>query len=253
MAFRDQLRRPLVPILIVVVPAVIIVWSVAITKASPHLIQLPGGIWVTTTMKALHGPEMAKFTVAFVAALVGVFVMQAALEGDRRLVVAGYRVGETIVARLLVLASAVAVVAAVSALLIARSLTPVSWPPVIAALVLVGLIYGVVGALAGALLDRLAATYLILFLVMADLSVVQTPMFHPTPTRFAALLPGYGPTRLMLDGAYSGQFRAGNELVIALAWAVALTLAVCVVLVRKLGNSPGVLIPYRGIEKGAAS
>ena len=106
MAFRDQLRRPLVPILLVVVPAFIVLWSVAITKASPHRIELPGGIWVTTTMKALHGPEMAKFSVAFVAALVGVFVVQAALQGDRRLVVAGYRAGETLLARLLVVASA---------------------------------------------------------------------------------------------------------------------------------------------------
>ena len=78
MAFRDQLRRPLVPILLVVVPAFIVIWSVAITQPESRRIELADGVWVTTTMKALHGPEMAKFTVAFVAALVGVFVMRAA-------------------------------------------------------------------------------------------------------------------------------------------------------------------------------
>ena len=39
---------------------------------------------------------MAKISIAFVAALVGVFVMQSALQGDRRLVVAGFRAGEAV-------------------------------------------------------------------------------------------------------------------------------------------------------------
>ena len=46
---------------------------------------------MTTTMKDLHGAGMGGMVVAFVAALLGVFVMQSALEGDRRLVVAGFR------------------------------------------------------------------------------------------------------------------------------------------------------------------
>src|SRR6266508_3591721 len=103
MAFRDQMRRPLVPILLVLVPAFIVVWSVAITQPESRRIELSDGAWVTTTMKALHGPEMAKFTVAFVAALVGVFVMRSALQGDRRLVVAGLRAREVVAARLFVL------------------------------------------------------------------------------------------------------------------------------------------------------
>jgi hypothetical protein len=235
MAFRDQRRHPLVPILLVLVPAFIVLWSVAITQSTPHRLQLPGGVWVTTTMKELHGPEMAKFTVAFVSALVGVFVMRSALAGDRRLVVAGFRARETILARLTVLAVATLVVVAVSALVTAVEFTPTSWPAVLAALVLIGLIYGAIGALAGALLDKLVATYLILFLVLADLSVVQTPMFHPSPSRFAALLPGYGPTRLMLAGAFGHSFNATGALLLALAWTGGLAIAVYLVLRRRLG------------------
>ena len=235
MAFRDQWRRPLVPILLVIVPALIVLWSVAITQAEPRSIELASGVWITTTMKALHGPEMAKFTVAFIAALVGVFVMRASLQGDRRLVVAGFRPHEAVVARLLVLAAATGIAAAVSALVTAFSFSPASWPPVLAALALIGLIYAAIGALVGALLDRLAATYLILFLVLADLSVVQTPMFHAAPSRLAPLLPGYGPTRVMLEGAFSHTFNAGNALLLALAWALCLGIAVYLVLRRALG------------------
>ena len=57
-----------------------------------------------------------------------------------------------------------------------------------AALLLLGLIYGALGALAGALLHKLAATYLILFLVTTDPGVVQSPMFRETPAAGAELL-----------------------------------------------------------------
>jgi hypothetical protein len=43
MAFRDQRRRPLVLILLIVVPAYVITRSVAETLSTPQLIGLPGG------------------------------------------------------------------------------------------------------------------------------------------------------------------------------------------------------------------
>jgi hypothetical protein len=235
MAFRDQRRRPLVLILLVIVPAYVITKSVAETQATPRQIGLPGGVWVITTMKALHGPEMAKMSVAFVAALVGVFVMQSALQGDRRLVIAGFRPRETVLARVAVLTAATALVVAVSTVVMALFFTPASWPALIAALILTGLIYAAIGALAGALLDKLPATYLILFLVMTDLGVVQSSMFHATPAQGAVLLPGYAPTRVMLDGAFSHAFNAAGDLLLALGWVAGLALAVYLVLRRAVG------------------
>lgn len=97
---------------------------------------------------------------------------------------------------------------------------------------MIGLIYGAIGALAGAVLDKLAATYLMLFLVIADLGVVQSPMFHATPGPYAALLPGYGPSRMMSEGAFSSSSKAGGELLIALAWLAVLGICVYFVLRR---------------------
>lgn len=235
MAFRDQRRRPLVLILLVIVPAYIITKSIAETQATPRRIGLPGDVWVTTTMKALHGPGMAEISVAFVAALLGVFVMQSALQGDRRLVLAGFQAREAVLARLAVLVAATALVVAVSVVVTGVFFTPASWAPVIGALVLTGLMFSAIGALAGALLDKLAATYLILFLVMTDLGVVQSPMFHATPGRFAVLFPGYGPTRVMFDGGFAHDFDAGGELALALGWLIVLSIAVYVLLRRAVG------------------
>ena len=80
MAFRDQRRRPLVLILLVIVPAYVITRSIATTEATPRQIGLPGGEVITTTMRDLHGAIMGGTAVAFVAALVGVFVMHSAIQ-----------------------------------------------------------------------------------------------------------------------------------------------------------------------------
>jgi len=232
MAFRDQERRPLVLILLVIIPAYVITRSIAETLPTPRQIGLPGGVVVTTTMRDLHGAGMGGLVVAFVVALVGVFVMQSALEGDRRLVLAGYRPGETVIARLLVLSAAMALVVAVAAIVTALNFTAASWLPMIVGLALIGMIYGAIGALAGAVLDKLAATYLILFLVMTDLGVVQSPMFHTTPGSLAVLLPGYAPSRLMYEGAFSASFHAGGELALSFAWLAVLSIGVFFVLRR---------------------
>jgi hypothetical protein len=236
MGVREQRRRPLLLILLVVFPAYVVSRSIAETEATPHLIGLPGGATVLTSMKELHGAVMAGTAIAFAAGLCGVFVMQSALAGDRRLVLAGYRPGETVLARLAVLAADTALVVVVSLAVTAAYFTPAAWVPFVTAAVLLGLIYGALGALLGALLDKLAATYLMLFLVMTDLGIVQNPMFGDgEPGRFAVLLPGYGPTRLMVDGAYSASFHAGGELLAGLAWAAILGAGVYVLLARALG------------------
>jgi hypothetical protein len=236
MAFRDQRRRPLVLVLLVLVPAYVILWSVAETKPTPRAIELDGGVWVRTTMKALHGPGMAGLMVAFLAALLGVFVMRSALAGDRRLVVAGFPARDAVLSRLLVVIGLTLVAVVVSALMLVLVLTPASWPAVIAALVLTGLIYAAIGALVGVLLDKLAATYLILFLIMSDLGVVQSPMFHARPVTFAWLLPGFPLDRLLYDGAFSHSFNAIGELLLALGWLTALGVVVYLVLRRTLGT-----------------
>lgn len=237
MGFRDQLRRPLLLILLVVVPAYAVTRSIATTLPTPREIGLVGDATITTTMKAIHGAVMAGNTIAFVASICGVFVMQSALAGDRRLVIAGFRPIETVLARLAVLGAATVVVVAAAMTVTALNFEPESWLPFVAAGGLIGLIYAGIGALAGAVLDRLAATYLMLFLALVDLGIVQNPMFgEGDPGPWAVLLPGYGPSRVMVDGAFSAVFRAGPELALSLAWLVAILLVVVVILRRAVGT-----------------
>jgi hypothetical protein len=238
MAFREQLRRPLLLILLVLVPVYVVTRSIAETEPTIRMFTLPGEVEIGTNMKELHGAIMAGMAIAFVAGLCGVFVMQSAMAGDRRLVVAGFRPGETVLARLVVLLADTALVVVVSLIATAFYFEPQSWVRFALAALLIGLIYAPLGALLGAALSRLGAAYLILFLVMTDLGIVQNPMFGDgTPAAWAVLLPGYGPMLVMLDGAYSPSFHVAGQLAISLAWTLGLGVAVYLLLRRAVGAS----------------
>ena len=238
LGFREQARRPLLLVLLVVVPFFFITRAIARTEPVPRQIGLPGGSGVLTTMKAIHGASMVTITVAFLAALCGAFIMRSAQSADRRLVVAGFRRIEAVLPRLAVLAAATGVVLVVSLAVTALSFTPASWPAFVAGNLLVGLTYACIGALAGALLGQLAATYAVLFLAMLGTGILQNPMFGDgTPGGLAYALPDYGANRLVIDGAFSTGFHAWLAAALALGWLALLAMGVLLVLRRELGGS----------------
>jgi hypothetical protein len=238
LGFREQARRPLVLVLLVVLQFFFITRAIARTQPTPRLIGLPGGGEVLTTMKDVHGASMVTITVAFLAALCGAFIMRSAQSADRRLVVAGFRLIEAVLPRLAVLASATFVVLGVSLAVTALSFTPASWPAFIAGNLLVGLTYACIGALAGAALGQLGATYLVLFLAMLGIGILQDPMFGDgTPGGLAYAFPDYGAGRVIIDGAFSAGFHAWSELALALGWLAVLGLAVTWVLRRRLRSA----------------
>ena len=234
LGFREQARRPLLIVLLIGLPFFFITRAIAATERLPRRIELPDGATVVTNMRDIHGASMAAITIAFLAGLVGVFVMHSSAQGDRRLVVAGFRASQVLAPRLVILASAVVLVTAVSLAVTALSFTPQDWLAFAVGAISVGLIYGLVGALAGAAFGRLGATYLILFAAMLDIGVAQNPMFGSgQPGGWAVMLPGYGPGRVVIDAAFSSEFSALPELALAFAWSAVLAVAVVALLGRR--------------------
>lgn len=235
LGFREQARRPLLAVLLVVLPFFFITRAIAATRPEPRRIGLPDGISVLTDMRALHGASMVAITVAFLAGLCGAFIMRSARASDRRLVVAGFRPHEAVLPRLAVLATATLLVLAVSLAVTALSFTPVSWPWFIAGNLLVGLAYACIGALAGALLGQLGATYLVLFTAMLGMGIFQNPMFGDgTPHGIAFAFPDYGAARVVIDGGFGAGFHAWGALGAATAWTLVLAGAVALLLRRSL-------------------
>lgn len=235
MGFVEQLRRPLVLVMLVVVPLVFITRSIAQTTRAPRQIVAPGGFDVLTDMQALHGASMAAITIAFMTGLIAAFVMNSSRMADRRLVIAGFRPREIVISRMLVLAAATVLVVLVSLVVIAFDFTPRSWPLFIAGNAMIGVVYGLIGALAGRLMGLLGATYFMLFAAMLDIGIVQNPMFVTgDPEGFARLLPGYGPNRITIDGALApdASFHSWTALAAGGVWLAALSALVLFAVAR---------------------
>jgi len=233
LGFREQARRPLLIVLLVVLPFFFITRAIAATEEVPRSIGLPGGEHVMTTMRDIHGMLMAAITVAFLAGLCGVFAMRSAREADRRLVVAGFTPAEAVIPRIAVLAAATAIVLVVSVSVTALSFTPESWLAFGAGTLLVGLTYACVGGIAGALFGQLGATYLILFAALLGMGIFQNPMFGDgTPGGVAVLFPEYGAARVIAAGGFSADFHAWGELALTLAWLALLVAALSLTLRR---------------------
>ena len=246
LGFVEQARRPLLLVLLVGLPFFFITRAIAGTVPQPRVVPLPGGGEVLSNMQDVHGATMAAITVAFLAGLCGVFIMQSARDADRRLVVAGFTPMQAIAPRLVQIGAATAVVVAVSLFVTAPSFQPERWPLFVGATVLVGLTFGAIGAIAGAFLGRLGATYFMIFLPMLDLGIAQTPMFGDgAPDGWAHFLPGYGAGQVLVDAAFAPSFSAAGELALAVGWALVAGLAVAVALGRALGLSPAGSRPPR--------
>jgi len=229
---RDLWRRPLLLILLIVTPVFFISRAIAATETIPRAVGLPSGGSALSTMRDIHGATMAAITVAFLGAIVGVFIMQSARQADRRLVLAGFGGVETVASRVLVLLGATAIATTVSLLVTAKDFTPHSWLGFAIGTTAIAITYAGIGALAGALLGRVGATYLVLFLSMIDIGVVQNPMFGSgRPPAWAVVLPGYSGMRVVIAAAFARHSTIPTlELIGALAWIVLVTAAVIALL-----------------------
>jgi hypothetical protein len=237
LGFAEQARRPLLLVLLVTVPFIFISWSFWVTEEIPRVVALPGGEMIPTTMRSIHGAIMVPITVSFLAGLVGMFVVRSALESDRRLVVAGFSPGEAVAPRLLVMAAATLIVLAVAIAVTSIDFVPASWWPFLVGNLLAGLTYVLIGALAGATIGAIGGAYFMFFLPMVDYGIAQNPMFFEgRPPEWAVALPGWGSTRMIVDGAFSGEFVATAGLLAAVAWGVGLSIAVALLLRHAVGS-----------------
>lgn len=229
---RDLRRRPLLLILLVVTPVFFITRAIAATQPIPREVGLPGGGAALSTMRDIHGATMAAITVAFLSGLVGVFIMQAAKQADRRLVLAGFRGLEAVASRFVVLLTATGIITAVSLFVTVRDFEPRSFVGFAVGTTLVAVTYAAIGALAGSLLGRVGATYFVLFLAMTDLGIAQNPMFGTgRPPGWALALPGYPGMRVVIAASFASHNSVPTiEFIGALAWVVILGVVVIAIL-----------------------
>lgn len=230
-AWHDVRRNPVLWVLFVVVPVVFIVSADAVTPDKPiTLVLREHGARLSRVfaMPDVHGATMAPIAIASLAALVGLFTMLDSRDGDRRAVLAGLRPRALLTARFAVLAAAALGATAVSLAATATVFGASRWATYAAANVLIAFTYALVGALLAPVFGRVGGVFVAFLLPFLDIGVVQSPMLHPEPSALSRLLPGYGGSRVLLDGALTRGFDEPTALLTGLAWLAALVLVVAV-------------------------
>mgnify|MGYP000144457691 CR=1 FL=1 len=223
---REYARTPVLLALFVFLPAYLIGAFTRLVPATQAPLDVPGSGIQVVDMANVYAVFMVPLVGALVGALAGVFLVQSAREADARLVVAGARPASVLLARFGLLTVVGALVAAVSVATAATVYVP-ERPLVLAgATLLAALVYGLLGVLAGLVVNRLAGVYLALFGTMLDLFIVQNPMADPP--EYARLLPGHVPVELAVDAGFSTEIArstVGEGLAYLLVVALLTTLA----------------------------
>lgn len=224
--FRDYRRNHVLWVLLVGLPVAFITLSIAVTPDSPAPVELVAngqrGLQILP-MTDLHGAIMVPITVGFLAGLAGLFVALGSAEGDRRLVLAGYRPLEVLAARLGVIVFAALLTTGVALAVTAASFTPQSWLTFAAANVMAAVTYGMIGVLAGPRLGLLGGLYVMLALPFIDIGIAQNAMFDAAPPAWAVFMPAHGAIRVLLDGAFTPSFDESGALALAFAWLLGVT------------------------------
>jgi hypothetical protein len=236
-AWRDARRNPTLWVLFVVVPVVFILGAYAVTPDKPLTFGvIEGGRRIAQTYSQvdIHVLTGASAAVAYLAALVGLFTVLDSGDGDRRAALTGMRPTVLLSARLGVITLAALVITAVSLATTALVFDAARWPTYAAAMFLIAITYGLIGALLGPIFGRVGGVFIAFLLPFLDIGILQGPMLTPEPTTVSKSLPGYGGGRVLLDGALTQGFDEVVPLLIGLGWLAALALAVVLIYRRTI-------------------
>jgi len=232
---RDYRRNTAMWVLLAALPVFFITLSFYTTPDQPaavRLLESGVGRIATLSMTSLHGAIMVPITIAALAGLAGLFVVQGSLEADSRLALAGFKAREILAARLGVIGMAAVGVSAVSLAVTAVGFAPENWWWFTAANLMVALTYGMVGVVIGVVFGRLGGLYLMFLIPFIDIGIAQNVMFSAAPLRWGSFLPGNGAVRMLIDAAFTPTMDDGTGVVRAALWIAGLGVLTVIVFRR---------------------
>jgi hypothetical protein len=246
LALRDLLRRPLVVVLLVALPALfqaVVVVTTATRRVdvmvavlhedeavedddNPLFVDLFDDGRRDLDQRALSLVFLGVAAVGLLSAFVAFYVVHGRVSADRRLVLAGFSPGELAVSKLLLLASLIALLSLYEAGLVAW-LADVRRPGwLYLAFVSAGLVYGSLGLALGALVrHELQGILAIVLLANIDIGWLQNPAYYADSSGrwLIESLPGFFPAQLAVVAALTKSAVGG---VAARAAAIAIGAAV---------------------------
>ncbi len=238
-AWHGWRRTPVLWVLLVAVPGVFVWLADATTPHGSTPVRIREAGQSLTAMfdpAEIHAGTMAPVAIGALAAVAGVFIGLDSRRADLRLLLAGQRRSVLGATRIGTATAAAALAVAASLAVAATAFHPGSWAVYALGSFLLGLTYVLIGLLAGPLVGTVSGVLLAFLVTFIDLALGQSPMLRPEPPAWATFLPGYGSSRVLMDGALTPGFDEQRSLVVAVAWVV--VLAVVVLLAASRGSLP---------------
>lgn len=235
--FLDWRRNPVFWVLLAVVPAIFILLSEVVT---PHRLTpmeaVENGSRSTelVDIATIHAGTMTPIAIASLTMLAGVFIILEAASADQRLHLAGMRTSVMLLSRLAIVATAVSLSAVVALAVTATVFTPKQWIPYIAANLMIGATFGLIGVLVGPIFGRVSGAFLAFVVPFLDLGIAQSPMLRGTPPSWAHYLPGYAGIRVLVDATVTAGFDETGAALVALTWIAVLTVGAALVFRRMI-------------------
>ncbi|MFT4932538.1 MAG: ABC-2 type transport system permease protein [Natronomonas sp.] len=202
MGLREYARTPVLIALLFFLPAYFVGIFVYVLPTSQVPITIPGAGRTPVATIEVYGVLLVPMMGALIGGLAGLFVMLTAQEADGRLVVAGYRPAQLVLARYALIGIAGLVAIGVSLAVLSVEFVPerVGW--IVLASLIVALTYGLLGTLTGIVLSRLAGVYTMLMLPMIDVFFFQNPMVEEHHW-LATYLPAHGVIKVATDAGFT--------------------------------------------------
>lgn len=225
LGLRQLARVPALWLLLAAVPSVFILLAEVTTphRMAPITVTEGGtSAAVLFDLADIHGGTMAPIAIASLALLAGLFQSTDTRSADGRLVLAGYRWPALTAARCATAMTTAAVAVAASLLTASMVFEPHNWPAYAIGSALLAAIFVLLGSIAGPVVGKVAGAFMAFLVPFLDVGLGQSPMLHQNPPGWAHLLPGYGASRVLLDGALTNTFDEWAPLLAAVGWLIAL-------------------------------
>lgn len=207
MSVRQLLRHRVAVVLLLVIPTLFCSIIVLITPPRMVPLQLPAvgdGVMQQVNEREVTIVFVGCASVCLLTALFALHLVQRQWAVDRRLMIAGYRSSELLVAKLAVLGGVIIVTSLYVLWLLSLYLEPQHPWRALAGFASGGFVYGCYGLLVGSIVRReLEGILCIVLLTNVDVSWLQNPIIYAAAEQkdIIRLLPGFYPIQITITGA----------------------------------------------------
>ena len=209
MTAKEVLRNRIALILFLLIPSLFNTLIVLTTKDRPitlHLASIPEGTFFKVSERNETLVFIALAAAGFIAAFLGLNLIQKHIGVDRRLVLCGYRPSELIIAKLTLLLFVILLIGGYVTSSLLFFFQPRHFFQVFLGFILGGYIYGCYGLLVGTIFKReLEGILCIILLGNIDVGWLQNPLYYAASQNKAIIraLPAFFPSQTSMVAAFT--------------------------------------------------